>query len=266
MFKLTLLPGDNLWSSNGTHIPDDDGFVKICSDFITLDVNDSNIIHKIRAIIEEEREQNTIINTLSNIDLWITQNTEYPFDNIIKGTLLIPHPSWSNIYIPKTEQSLSSDIYAITYKSISKPSFEPVLIPKKIPKINTVTKTYFEKETISNTTEKVVYDPDTERYVMRSYTVQTDVTETVNIYNDAGDIIGQQELPKIIKIEKQVDENVYDEYGNMVYEDVLDANGQQVLIPQYQLRYYNGISEISYEEYAQTPGSSVAIKVSCRLI
>lgn len=261
-YKITLFPGDTMWSPNGTHICDATGFTIIASVPTTIELEDYDKYCHVYEYLANERSSRGICLGYSNINVWVTTNSEYTLPNIKQNTFLIPHPTWSNVYMPKASQCKCTQVYAVTTGPIN---FDEPWVTKQQPKTNkkeviTINNLY----NTSNVSE-VVYNKETDKYILTTTIHKIPIMESVNVYDETGAIVFQKQVQKIERIVENVDEQILDENGKVIMEDVLDQNGDPILEPKIPEKYFNGNVEIERNEYLLSGGIK-AIYVSCSLL
>ena len=116
----------------------------------------------------------------------------------------------------------------------------------------TVTKTSEqEKQNITTTTEtKVVKENGI--YVQKTITNEnkSTVMKNVDLYDEAGNVIGKHKIPVMETITTEVREPEMDENNQPVYEPDLDENGQVQYVEEYDMKYVKlDGSFITQEEY-----------------
>lgn len=259
-----LVQGDCLWSCSGTHVCGEDGFVLTVQHKTVVEFPDlEKYCHAYECVANERVRRNASIG-YSNVGVWVVPNTEYMLPSIRKNTLLVPHPTIPDVYTPKASQCGCSNVYAAT--NVDHVSFDIPWIPKRKEKINTREEIRINKLFATSNIQEVVYDEETARYVQKTTEIRYPIMEMVNIYDEAGNVIQQQEMQRVERVVEMISEPVMDDNNKPVMEDVLDDNGQVVLVPTIPERYFDGTNELSYEEYKTNSNAIKALLIPCSLI
>lgn len=280
LYKLTLLPGDIQWTPEATHVCDADGYANIVNSPCTLEFDTLDKYTHVYEYISNERIQRNAclwdasqpVSSQSNVELWVTPNPDYVLPSIRKNTFLVPHPTWSNVYMPKASQCTCANTRAITQEDDLR--FDAPWVTQQRPK--TVLKEVVTTNKLFTTSnvEDVVYDAEQDKYILKTSEVQYPILETVDVYDDAGNIVFQKEVQKTERVVNTVEEPVLDPTtGTPVLEDVLNpVTGQPVLIPSRPEKYFdpthNPPHEIDHATFLATtqPGAIKAVSVQCAMV
>lgn len=246
-YKITLLPGDTLWCSHATHVCDANGISQTVYTNTTIEFTDVNKYCHVYEFVASERQKRNAILGYSNVDVWVTSDPDYVLPSVQPNTFLVPHPSWSNVYMPKASQCKCSQVYAVTTEVVN---FNEPWVAKQQPKTIKKDVTKVTKVFGTSNTQEVVYDEEQDKYILKTTEFQYPVMETVDVYDESGAIVFQQEVQKTVKTIETVDEPVVDSEGKVVVmEDVLNEDGSVVMEPKVLEKYFNGSVEVGRDEY-----------------
>lgn len=259
-----LVPGDYLWSASGMHVCDENGFVITVKEKTIVKYTDVDKYCYTYQRLANERINRNITIGYSNVDLWIAPNNEYILPSIRKNTLLVPHPTLPEVYMPKTSQCGCSMVYAAT--AIDNISFDIPWVPKKKEKIQIREEIKINKVFATSNVQEVIYDEVNNRYVIKTTEIEYPVMELVDIYDESGKVVLQKEMQKVERVIETVQVPVLDENKQQVMEIMLDENNQVIMIPEIPERYFDGTTEITYENYKANSNATKAILIPCSLI
>lgn len=129
MYTITLIPGDNLWKDELIHECDDNGYVKTCSCFKNIQIEDKNEYIRLKSVINEERKEKGLINFHETSNLWlINRPTEFGY---VSGSFIIPS-IFPNIYELKSDLERCCQHVGVLANDIS---FNPIeYIPAQKPR------------------------------------------------------------------------------------------------------------------------------------
>lgn len=267
VYKITLMPGDYKWSTNGTHICDQNGFAIVCDTVTDVTFENTSNYCNTYNILSCERKDRCYCIGYSNVDLWVMENPEYILPTIKEGTFLIPHSSFSNIYIPKASQCRCHQVAAVTKEEIK--TFNPPWKNKLKEKKETVTLDEDEYVYTTSNVSKIIYNNQLNRYILSNVEEKIPMFEIIDVYSESGELLFQQEIPKTQKI--VIEREVLDDLGNIVMENELDISGAPILIPSVPEKYFDNVgNEITYQEYNNLNTSNVttfkALQIKCSLV
>lgn len=272
--KITLFPGEYIIDpENGHHICDENGFAIKTDEQIDIELTLQNEekINNIVTLILENRIREGILFGDKEESVWfvVEKNKQYKSGELVK---MIGELS-SNEKLYKIKETLclcdktcgqliNNDIqYNIPMqnkKQIKKKKIEeknPVM--QKINKIIEV--------------DEIVFDEIKQIYIKKKVEKNTEIEEQIieqfPLYDDSENPIGTHGVPKFETIITET--NVLDEQGEIVYEDVLNENGepiQEYIIPTKFLLYdsnntFTEIKEEEFDENNQNHFKAIYIKI-----
>jgi len=152
-------------------------------------------------------------------------------------------------------------------------NFNLNLVSKKRVKTEKII-TYIEEdvyENISENTQKkrIIFNEELERYVEESYNEITTKRELVydefDLYDENDNIIGKHKVNRKQNIEKEEQNIVYDENGDVVFEDDLDENGNIQYEYEYDTRFLDENANIlsGEEEYLSRLNNGENVYIAC---
>jgi hypothetical protein len=118
---------------------------------------------------------------------------------------------------------------------------------------------------ISSSKVEIVFDEDTQKYMQKTIPIHRKEYQKVELeyplYNEEGEIIGTHKVEK--REDEEVEENVLDENGCLIWEDELDENGNVIMEPAYKVRYLlPDATQISKEEYEVRTANNEAVYIA----
>lgn len=145
--------------------------------------------------------------------------------------------------------------------------FSGALVPKRRLKKKTVTKevtkTVKTERTVTDQKEVIEYDAATGHYVRKTVTETRTVTDIVydevDLYDEAGNVVGKHKIERTVTETKTLEENDLDAHGNLQWEDT------EELEEPYEMRYVlEDGTQISRDEYLEQTSAGNASPVAYR--
>tara|TARA_Y100001970_G_scaffold111093_1_gene138672 strand:- start:7058 stop:14827 length:7770 start_codon:yes stop_codon:yes gene_type:complete len=213
-----------------------------------------------------KNEQRMFINSLGEGAVWVCNKNGV----LVNGDYI----SSSSVSGYGMKQILNQNILAnhTVAKITCDCDFSLTKIVKQKLKVITTTETYEENVTQdvqkTNTETKIEYDTTLSRYIQKNITTTTTEKEqlydTVDLYNEAGQVIGTHQVERKQTLTKTVTEIDYDANGDVQYEDDLDANGAQQMIFPLDTRFLQADStQITETEYNTKLAAGEPVYIAC---
>ena len=223
---------------------------------------------KIESVINKtnKNEQRIYINSLGEGAVWVCNKN----GNLVNGDYI------SSSFVPGYGQKQILQEGTLKNYTVAKITcdcdFSLTKIIKQKLKVIITTDTYeenvFEEIEKTNTENVIEYDEELSRYVQKEITNTITETkqlyDTVDLYNETGEVIGTHQIERKETKTKTVTEIDYDENGNVQYEDDLDENGNQQMIYPYDTRFLlpDG-TQITEEEYNTKIAAEEEAYIAC---
>ena len=103
-----------------------------------------------------------------------------------------------------------------------------------------------------------------QKEVTTTTTEEEKVYDTVNLYNEAGEVIGTHQVERKETKTKTVTEIDYDANGDVQYEDDLDADGNQQMIYPFETRFLlPSATQITETEYNTKLSAGEQVYIAC---
>ena len=188
----------------------------------------------------------------------ILSNGDYVSSSSVQGYGMLQH----------TNKLLNSTVAKITCDC----NFSLTKIVKQKLKVITTTETYEENVTQdvqkTNTETKIEYDTTLSRYIQKNITTTTTEKEqlydTVDLYNEAGQVVGTHQVERKQTLTKTVTEIDYDANGDVQYEDDLDANGNQQMVFPRETRFLQAdATQITETQYNTKLAAGEDVYIAC---
>lgn len=239
--RITLIPGDYMIDHMGYHICDNRGFAIKVKEKKEIDLSiqlDESYKKIVNCILEHRNKEDLKVGiNIENIWLILEKGNDYKKGQLIKLTEYINnniklHSVKNTLDIcKKTCGQLENNIgYTIPLKNKQQ--------PKKITKTEKIKK--MTKEFITVKEENIIFDHENNRYVKKieDKIIEIEREEAIiyPLYNENGEQIGEYGVPKEETITKE--ETIKNEFGEDVYEDVLDENGKPIQEPIIPIKYF----------------------------
>ncbi len=115
------------------------------------------------------------------------------------------------------------------------------MVPKQQQKINKETKKVPVMQTVQETiTEQhIVFDEATQRYIQKNVEIQVPTEQPIidefPLYDENDQVIGTHKVPRME--DKTTETPLFNPDGTPQMEPVLDASGNPVLVPEFEVRY-----------------------------
>jgi hypothetical protein len=246
MRKVSLFRGEPLWNSEGVHEPDGKGSVKFVEDeHIVIEMNVEDYERRVLPCIDYYRKNNCKIRSTEKQTIRLTN--EISNIPITKNTFVVPSLIDGFFRIKYNQNICEHCVGTIDDKDIT---FDDIYINKTRKKTKQQKVPVFIDVIETKTIEKPVFNEETNRWELTSVeeqvTVKKYAEDTFDLYDKNGTIIGTHTVPRTTT--EEVD--VLDEYSQVMYEEILDENGNPEQIQKYNKQYINKEGTlISKEEY-----------------
>ena len=213
-----------------------------------------------------KNEQRMFINSLGEGAVWVCNKN----GNLVNGDY-ISSSSVPGYGMKQILQEGTLKNYTVA-KITCNCDFSLTKIVKQKLKLITTTETYeenvFEEIYKTNTENVIEYDEELSRYVQKEVTTtiteKEQVYDTVDLYNESGEVIGTHKIERKETKTKTVTEIDYDENGDVQYEDDLDENGNQQMIYPYDTRFLlPDATQITEEEYNTKIAAEEEVYIAC---
>ena len=212
-----------------------------------------------------KNEQRMYINSLGEGAIWVCDKNS----NLINGEYI------SSSSVPGYGmKQVANELLNLTVAKITCDcDFSLTKIVKQKLKVITITETYeenvYEETEKTNTETKIEYDETLQRYVQKEITNTTTekqkLYDTVDLYNEAGEVIGTHQVESKETKTKTVTEIDYDENGDVQYEDDLDENGAQQMVYKYDTRFLqaDGTQLVDETDYNTRLANGESVYIAC---
>ena len=213
-----------------------------------------------------KNEQRMFINSLGEGAVWVCNKN----DVLVNGDYI----SSSSVPGYGMRQTLNQNILAnhTVAKITCDCDFSLTKIVKQKLKVTTTTETYETSLTQDvekiKTETKTEYDTTLSRYVQKEVTTTTTEREqlydTVDLYNESGEIVGTHRLERKETKTKTISNMDYDDNGDVQYEDDLDADGNQQMIYPFETRFLQeDATQITEMEYNTKLAAGESVYFAC---
>ena len=263
MYSITLIPGDSMWTGPyGLHECDENGIVKKCKCFKTIQIENKEDYILVSQLISEERELKRLLYTETASNIWLLQTqSEIPY---VKGSFIVPFPI-NGYYQMKQNRTFCSNLCGVLTETIDFNNIPN--IPQKT--MRTQTKIIKENKVHSYSneilTEEIQWNEEKQKHILKKITtyeiLTSNVYNSLDLYDEDDNFIETRLIPEVIT--KEIIEPVYDNNNNIIYD--VDYN---TLIPKYDSKYVSQTGlEISKENYLlNTTINYHALYVPCMFI
>ncbi len=234
MNKLTLYPGEFVFDSSGAVIYDSNNEPIITDAIYTLEIPDKEKYEDAIRFLNYKRLKDNIFNHNYLFDVWLVQT-----DISANKYVYIAQIKDSEHFQVKYSCCLCNKTYGVLADTYTQ--FIPNMIPKKQQKIKKETTKIPVMQTIQKTiTQKeIVFDEETQRYIQKNVETQVPLEEQIidefPLYDESNQVIGTHKVPRME--EKVTEIPLFNPDGTPQMEEVLDASGNPVLVPEFEVRY-----------------------------
>jgi hypothetical protein len=232
--KVTIFPGEYTLSSNGNAIFDNKGYATKVSDITTLEFLNEDIYNTALKYYTNSRKY---YNSFSHNDIsgvWLVQS-----DISANKYLYIAPIGTTPYYKIKESYCLCNKTCGVLAETHTQ--FIPNMIPKLQQKINRETKKVRVMQTVQKTVTKkeIVFDEVSQRYIQKNVETQVPTEQPIidefPLYDENDQVVGTHKVPRME--EKIIETPIFNQDGIPQTEEVMDASGNPILVPEFEVRY-----------------------------
>jgi hypothetical protein len=234
MNKLTLYPGEFVFDSSGSVIYDSNNNAIITDAIYTLEIPDKERYLDAVRFLNYKRLKDNIFDHNYLFNIWLMQSdipaNKYSYFAQIKDSDHF-QVKYSCCLCNKT-----CGVLADTYTN-----FIPQMVPKKQQKIKKVTEKVEVMQTVQKTVtqKEIIFDEATQRYIQKNVETQVPSEEPIidefPLYDENDQVIGTHKAPRME--DKTTETPLFNQDGTPQMEEVLDASGNLILVPEFEVRY-----------------------------
>ncbi len=234
MNKVTIYPGEYIWSQEGTHVCDESGFAIKASNLTTIEIANQERFKNARNIICSNRISTDSFSHNDISGVWLVQS-DIPSNKY----LYIAPIGTTSYYKIKESYCLCNKTCGVLADNYTQ--FIPNMILKKQQKIKKETTKIPVMQTIQKTVtqKEIVFDEATQRYIQKNVEIQVPSEEPIidefPLYDENDQVIGTHKVPRME--EKVTEIPLFNPDGTPQMEEVLDASGNPILVPEFEVRY-----------------------------
>lgn len=239
MVKVSILPGEYLWTKEGIHDLDDNGMTKVATEHIVLDINDDVVENVMKNIMRRRFTFETLYVDKVEKMYVVKPAQDHPckFLEQVNGVLRF-----------KNDYELNETCEYMFFDDIDWNN-----IPRKnklVPKIENKKITVPIMKEIDEIVAERVFDAKFGKFIARQVRTGKKITveacEILDLYDENNNYLDQ--MKHILTEEKFVEVEVLDENGHPVLEPEKDSEGNDVTVPIYPVKYLDDeFNETTYD-------------------
>ena len=233
---LSILRNEFIWNVDGVHDLDVNGHAKIALDHVKIQFNDNNTLTRVGNIVMASRIKNyDLYFEPSILMVWVRKPT-LPSSLYSQYTLLQIEEEENVHYTKSPDFELSTKKHMMLACVIDWDNIP--LMPKLIHKTEEIEYKKPVIETIDEIIMEKMFDNEKQKYILKmnktGKTIDVHKTEVLQLYDIDGNYIEDKEV-KMYET-TQVQNSLYDENHNILQEIDIDNDGNNVMIPIYEVK------------------------------
>lgn len=234
MSKVTIYPGEYIWSPEGTHICNENGYAIKATELTTVEISHPDRFNNARNIICSNRILSDSFSHNDISGIWLVES-----DISANKYLYIMPIGDTSYYQMKGSYCLCNKTCGVLAETYT--NFIPQMVPKQQQKVDKETKKVPVMQTVQKTVTKkeIVFDEATQRYIQKNVDTQIPfqqpIVDEFPLYDENDQVIGTHKVPRME--DKTIELPLFNPDGIPQTEPVLDASGNPVLVPEFEVRY-----------------------------